>query len=415
MSQPKSQVHPFEYDDNKKDDEVQFSQKDRCLGRFCLSLTKINGNMDAYCEYFANKNVVLDIVFNALPRSIGQVTFMNNPITGFITFLALAGAYPGRTFFGVLGILVAHLAVLFLGLDRKKIRTGFYGYNAFQCSMALCAFLAYPPPTAWTWFMLVMYLCLVSCFSVILQVAVTNLRITEHALHPMTWSFSLVTLCSVLMALKYNRFPINEAFVPTIALPTTVNYHGQNISSNDWKWTLVVNPGPMNFQDVMLSTLRGVSQVYLNNNAVSGFFLLLGMMFCSRISAVASFVGSLIGVGTAQFMGVEHDQIREGIWGYCGALAALSIAGIFYVLSFRSFVVALFAACVATFINAGLASYLSVFGIPTMSFGFLLCNIMFSLVQRNLFGLTMVPLEQMSTAEENLARYRRKLLQRAEE
>eukprot|EP00299_Pterocystis_sp_00344_P009620 c4102_g1_i1.p1 GENE.c4102_g1_i1~~c4102_g1_i1.p1 ORF type:complete len:437 (+),score=76.74 c4102_g1_i1:196-1311(+) len=371
--------------------------------------------MDDYCEYFANKHVILDIIFNGIPRSIGQVTFMNNPITGFITFLALAGPYPGRTLFGVLGIIVAHLAVLFLGLDRKLIRTGFYGYNAFQCSMALCAFLAYPPPTAWTWFMLVMYLGLVSCFSVVLQVAVTNLRVAEYPLHPMTWSFSLVTLCSVLMALKYNRFPIDESFVPTIVTPSTVEYHGQNITSNDWKWTLVVNPGPMNFQDVMLSTLRGVGQVYLNNNAVSGFFLLVAMMFCSRISAVASFIGSLVGVGTAQFMGVAHDQIREGIWGYCGALAALSVGGIFYVLSFRSFVLALFAACVATFINAGLASWLSPYGIPTMSFGFLLCNSMFSLVQRQLMGLTFVPLDQMSTAEENLARHRNKLLQHAEE
>lgn len=398
-----------EYDmgkNNKANDDgpgIPVSRSSRCVGKFCLGLSNINATMEGYAEFFS-RNVFLDILFNALPRGVGQVTFMNNPATGLVTWLALLTTYPGRALFGLYGMIVAHLVVLFLGFDRSLIRTGFYGYNALQCSMALCAFLVFPPVTAWTWFMLFCYVTLVAAFSVILQVAITSMIFHEKKQHPLTWCFSIVTLMSVLMAQKYNRFPLDPSFVPDIKFTAAVEANGQNITSSDWRWASIINPEPLKFTDIIIAGLRGVSQVYLNNSSVAGVFLLLSMCFCSRVSAVMSFVGSVVGVGTAQFMGVAQDQIMEGIWGYCGALAGVAIGGVFYTFSFKSFCFAIFAAVVATFANAALASFLSVYGIPTMSFGFIFTNTIFTMIGPYANELRMVPLGSITTAEEHFFR-----------
>jgi solute carrier family 14 (urea transporter) len=348
----------------------------------------------------------LALILNSqFPRAVGQINFMNNPITGVITMLALISTNPGRVLFGVLGMIIAHLTAWFFGFDSKLTRTGFYGYNAFQCSMALCAFLAYPPPTPYTWWMLFNYVGLVSVFSCILVVAIASVRVHQNPLHQMTYPFSIITLIAVLMAQKYNRFPINEAFVPTISGVQVIEVDGRNITSTSWDWSKIVNPGRLQFDEVMRASLSGVGQIYLNPDWLVGLFLLIGMAFCSRISAMMSFIGSLVGVGTAQFMGVPQDQIMQGIWGYSGALAGLAIGGTFYVFSWRVFVFACFAACVATFINAGLASFLSVYGIPTMSFAFLFTNTLFTMIQPYVTSMTPVPIDQMTYAEEHVRKF----------
>lgn len=364
--------------------------------------------MNEWRDYFAKKGLLFDVPMNGMLRGVGQVMFMDNPLTGLIMLITLFAYNPGRTGFGLIGSLVAHLGALFMGFDQTVIKTGYFGYNGFMVGMALTAFIKFPPIDAWSWWMLVLYTFLVSLMSAILMVAFANIRICDRILHPATYPFSVISLMAILMALKFNRFPVDESFVPVLIAQAAVAVDGRNVTTSDWEWNRLVNPGTLNFADVMVSSLRGVSQIYLCNDEVAAVFIIIAIAFTSRISAVMAFVGSLVGVGTAQFMGVAHNQILEGIWGYCGALAGATIGGVFYVFTLRSFLFAIFGAVVATFINAALASFLSPYGTPTMSFGFLFTHTLYSLIQPFAKGLVAVPLDKMTYAEDHLRKYRNK-------
>lgn len=62
--------------------------------------------------------------------------------------------------------------------------------------------------------------------------------------------------------------------------------------------------------------ILGVGQVYLANDIVAGVLVLVGIMFCSRISALAAFFGSAIGAGVAALVGCNRDAIEGGMYGF---------------------------------------------------------------------------------------------------
>ena len=68
-------------------------------------------------------------------RSVGQVMFQNNPLTGilFLAAIALGGSYaataPQVAIAGVLAVVVANLTARWLNANSKSLHAGLYGYN----------------------------------------------------------------------------------------------------------------------------------------------------------------------------------------------------------------------------------------------------------------------------------------------
>ncbi|MCP9931763.1 urea transporter [Cyanobium sp. AMD-g] len=68
----------------------------------------------------------------ALPtalRSLGQVIFINNPISGLLLLLALLAQTPVMGLFAALGVATANLNAKAIGCDRGARRNGIYGFN----------------------------------------------------------------------------------------------------------------------------------------------------------------------------------------------------------------------------------------------------------------------------------------------
>ena len=49
---------------------------------------------------------------------------------------------------------------------------------------------------------------------------------------------------------------------------------------------------------------KGIGQVFLADNIISGILVLLGLAVCSRISAVVAYLGSVLGAASALAIGV---------------------------------------------------------------------------------------------------------------
>ena len=99
----------------------------------------VNGTMPDWSER-ADGNPLLDFVDSCL-RGVGQVCFMNNPVTGLAILVAMFVAEPWLGFAGVLGVVVSTLAAIVIGMDRGAIRAGLFGFNGVLVGAGLSLFL----------------------------------------------------------------------------------------------------------------------------------------------------------------------------------------------------------------------------------------------------------------------------------
>src|SRR4029450_9571115 len=78
-------------------------------------------------------------------RSIGQVMFQNNPLTGTLFLAAIAwGSYaagvPQVVLAGALAVVVANLTAELLHVDTESLHSGLFGFNGILVGLALATF-----------------------------------------------------------------------------------------------------------------------------------------------------------------------------------------------------------------------------------------------------------------------------------
>src|SRR5215203_652445 len=147
----------------------------------------INGTMPGWAAR-AERNPLLDFVDFCL-RGVGQVCFMNNPVTGLAILVAMVVAEPWLGFAGSLGLVASNLAAILIGMDRGAIRAGLFGFNGVPVGAGLSLFLQ---PD---WDLLVMVWIVVgAAFSTILHAALARVFLGSFGVPPFTLAFNFMTL-----------------------------------------------------------------------------------------------------------------------------------------------------------------------------------------------------------------------------
>lgn len=163
---------------------------------------------------------------------------------------------------------------------------------------------------------------------------------------------------------------------------------------------------PLTAKAFFAGSIRGVGQVFLANNIISGVLVLFGIMFCSRISAIAAFVGSLIGTGIAAALGEDAAAVENGMYGFNPSLTLAAMV-MFYVPSIGSILFGIIASIVTVFVQLALTKTLTVWDLPFMTLPFCLAALAFIVIQGTTSNVISVPLSSMTTPEDHLARVQR--------
>ncbi len=71
--------------------------------------------------------------------------------------------------------------------------------------------------------------------------------------------------------------------------------------------------------------LRGIGQVVFQNSPLSGLIILLALFFNSWIYGVICLLGVAVSTGMAVLLRADRDLIRNGLFGFNGALVALAL------------------------------------------------------------------------------------------
>jgi urea transporter len=352
----------------------------------------INGTMSGWAER-VDGNPLLSFVDSCL-RGIGQVCFMNNPVTGLAILAAMFVAEGWLGFAGVLGVVVSTLAAMAIGMDRGAIRAGLFGFNGVLVGAGMSLFLQ----PDWSGVVMV-WIAVGAAFSTILHAALASVFIGGWNVPPFTLAFNFMTLMFLIGALNYANGKVGGLIAPADAQVTAGDVSNTLRSAADAN-------SANNIEGVFNALFRGIGQLFFANSVWSGIIIVAGLAVCSRIAAVFALLGSLAGMLTGLAVGASGVAIYNGLWGFNSFDAALAIGGVFFVLTVRSGVLAIACAVLAALLFGAIGSLFIPYGLPALTLPFCFATLAFVLLKGASTKLEPVAVEDITTPEEHLAHHR---------
>jgi urea transporter len=215
---------------------------------------------------------------------MGQIMFQDSPWTGAFFLTGIAIVSPVTAAGGALGAMIGTLTAMLLKYDEKEIRDGIYGFNASLVGIA----------------MIVNY-------------------------QPELLTFALVILGSAVSTMLTREMRRRVPF-PTYTTPFVVTTWVVLFMANELSITPVVPPKEAEGTlDIASAVVRGVSEVMLQANVLTGMLFLVGILLRSWRGAVWALVGSLVGLLTGLSHSAPEPNLSLGIYGYNAALAAMAM------------------------------------------------------------------------------------------
>lgn len=321
---------------------------------------------------------------DALLRGAGQVFFQNNPLTG---LLLLVGIFYNSASLGLgalIGLVASTLAALILGVDLALIRAGLFGFNGILVGIAFAFFMEFDLTVG-------LYIVVGAAISSVVMAALANLLGT-YDVAPLTFPFVLTTWFFLLPVFLFTRLTptaFADAGIPTAGPIITDLTPSADVA------------GAWNFVNLAHALFRGVGEVMFQDNLVTGIIFLVALAVNSRISAAMAVVGSAIGVVVAWLLGASGVAIYHGLYGFNPVLCAIAIGGVFYLITWKSALYAVFCAVLGAIFFAAFTVLLTPVGIPALTAPFVVATWLF-LFPKNIFQvLHPIPLAEVSSPEIN--------------
>jgi urea transporter len=238
-----------------------------------------------------------------------------------------------------------------------------------------------------------------AAFSTILHGALATVFIGAFKVPPFTLAFNFITLIFLIGALNFANGRVGGLIAPGNAQVTggsvsnTLRSAAESASAN-------------NIEGILNAVFRGISQLFFANSLLSGIIIIAGIAVCSRIAAIFAVAGSAVGMLTGLALGANGVAIYNGLWGFNSFDAALAIGGVFFVLTWRSGILAVACAVFAAMLFGAIASLFTPWGLPALTLPFVFATLAFALLKGASTKLEPVEVADITTPEEHLTRSR---------
>ena len=136
----------------------------------------------------------------------------------------------------------------------------------------------------------------------------------------------------------------------------------------------------LNMEQFWRAAFAGVSQVFLINNVITGILFLIGLAVSSIWAAVFAFIGSIIAICTA--------VIIAGLFQFSAVLTAIGLGTTFYNPNWRVICYTFLGTVFTVVAQGALNVLLNVYGIPTLTFPFVVAAWIFLLPNIDLLPKT---------------------------
>lgn len=190
-------------------------------------------------------------------------------------------------------------------------------------------------------------------FTTVIMAGLTNMLGTWK-IPALTAPFVITTLVFILASARFGRLHITDV-LPTAGLPKAAIVEGIVTAST-------IGEG----------LLKGIGQVFFQDNAVTGIFFAVGLLIGSRAACVAALLGSCAGLLVAWGMGAAEPAIRSGAFGFNSVLTAIALGSGAYPRNTSSVGYAILAAATTAVVFAAVSAALEPLGMPALTLPFVL-------------------------------------------
>lgn len=297
----------------------------------------------------ATTNYSCPQVLKELPRTtlrgIGQVMFQDNAWTGLL-FLAgiFWGAYaegmPAVAWGAVVGVVVSTITGYLLNLSDENGAQGLWGFNGVLVG---CAFPTFMGNTIWMWLALI----LAAAMTTWVRTGLNNIM-GKWGVSSFTFPFVMTTWFFLLAARQMNGMPPTFEDKPEIAYSVASSLN-------------------MGFGDLVVYWLKGIAQVFLINDWVTGIFFLAALAVSSWRAALWAAIASAVALFTAIVYQAPGASIANGLYGFSAVLTGIALGATFCNFSWKSAIWSLLGIIATVFIQAGMNSFMAPFGIATLT------------------------------------------------
>ncbi|PRD44866.1 urea transporter [Phyllobacterium phragmitis] len=298
-------------------------------------------------------------------RGASQVMLQNNVLTGLLFILgifwgAAAAGNLSIAIGAIVGLVIATLTAILLRSDEASLEQGLFGFNGILVGVAVPTFLVMGPAT---WFLLIIG----AAFSTIAMLAISHVT-KLWGVPALTFPFVLTTWFLVLAAYSFGHLPIGGMGPPALPSPLAQSAPGIDLSAS-----------------VLLSAcIRGISQVFLINNFITGIIFIAALLVSSRWAAAFAVAGSVVSVIVALVLGANPSGIGAGLYGFSPVLTAIALGSVFFEPSWRVALFALLGTIVSVIAQGALDTAIAPLGVPTFTAAFVFVTWLFLLPKLNL-------------------------------
>ncbi|WP_066384111.1 urea transporter [Neobacillus mesonae] len=117
------------------------------------------------------------------------------------------------------------------------------------------------------------------------------------------------------------------------------------------------------------TSLKGISQVILIENTVSGFIILAAITIASYSLGIITLLSSIVGTLIGKLGGAEEESVNQGLYGYNSVLTGMALS--LFLSSDDRWLIAIAGAAVAALFTAAMVHFMRQSGIPVLTFPFI--------------------------------------------
>lgn len=299
----------------------------------------------------------IPFAIRTLLRGSGQVMFQNSAWTGLL-FLAgifwgaYAGGMPQVAWGAVVGLFASTMAGYLMNTNLPDGTDGLWGFNGILVGVAFPTFLS----NTWQMWIALIFCAMITTW---MRRGFNNVY-TQYKINSLTFPFVFMTWIFLLAARYMHGMAPGDMSVPTVA----------DISSG------TVDTG---FGDLVVYWLKGVAQVFLTDNWVTGIFFLAALAVSSLWAAFYAALASAISLGVSLVFGMDPADITAGMMGFSPVLTGIALGCTFYKVNRQSFMWTVAGIVATVFVQAGMNAFFTPLGLPTLTGPFCITTWLFLL------------------------------------
>ncbi|XP_066575964.1 urea transporter 2 isoform X3 [Amia ocellicauda] len=311
-------------------------------------------------------------------RGVAQVILVNNPLSGAIILCALTMHSPWHVLLGTVGLLSSTLTALIIGQNSKEVSQGFHGFNGMLVAILISLFSARGD---WYWWLLIPC-CLAGA----------------------TCTFLYSGLSTVLgqWDLPVGVFPFNMVIMLYLACTGTSNAYFPHQPVPPPGMLEHGNHTELDITRLLVGVPVGVGQVYACDELWASVVILAAVFLFSPLMCAHALLGSGLGILAGLSLAVSHVSLYSGLMGLNSALGCMSIGGLFYILNWKTHLLAIASAFLSAYSNIGLTNVLGMVGLPASTWAATLTVTLMMLLTGQSLSSYRLPLSRVSSPEHSL-------------